>query len=279
MSIVSDLAGNLTNIQFWLGSSSLLYNVIGIMLYVIIVSILFSIFGYVVGWLERKIIARAQYRHGPTYVGMWGILQNLADLIKLLAKQDISLANADRFLFMASLPLLLALSVFIILILPYSPNLQATNFSFGLLIVFTVIAFMPILMFTAGFASGNKFAVISAQRSVLLLLSYEVPTLLVVASIALVSNSYNLSTIVSAQASTYNVIFLPVGFAVFFITQPKFSMLSILILNAVALTIMMNTAIISALSTSQKSGGTGPGPSHPPKKSMAIMMHPRNILA
>lgn len=219
MTIVSDLAGNLTNIQFWLGSSSLLYNVIGIMLYVIIVSILFSIFGYVVGWLERKIIARAQYRHGPTYVGMWGILQNLADLIKLLAKQDISLANADRFLFMVSLPLLLALSVFIILILPYSPNLQATNFSFGLLIVFTIIAFMPILMFTAGFASGNKFAVISAQRSVLLLLSYEVPTLLVVASIALVSNSYNLSTIVSAQASTYNVIFLPVGFAVFFITM------------------------------------------------------------
>lgn len=210
---------NIVNIPFWLSSNSLLHNIIGIVIYVILVSIIFSIFGYTVGWLERKLIARAQYRHGPTYVGLWGILQNLADLIKLLAKQDISLKNADRLLFIVSLPLLLAVTIFIILLLPYSPGLQATNLGFGLLIVFTIISFFPILLFTSGFATGNKFADISAQRSVLMLISYELPTLLVVAAIALLSNSYNIQNIVQLQSSNYLIVLMPIGFVIFFITM------------------------------------------------------------
>ena len=122
--ITADLEKNIINIPFWLHSANLLYNIIGIILYLIIVSIIFSIFGYVVGWLERKLIARVQYRHGPTYVGMWGILQNMADLIKLLAKSDVVLDYADRMLFIISIPLILALSVFLVLLLPYSPVLQ-----------------------------------------------------------------------------------------------------------------------------------------------------------
>lgn len=216
--LANDLA-NIVNIQFWLSSASLLHNIIGIVIYIIIVFIIFSIFGYTVGWLERKLIARAQYRHGPTYVGMWGILQNLADLIKLLAKQDISLKNADRLLLTVSLPLLLAVSIFIILLLPYSPDLQATNLGFGLLIVFTIISFLPILLFTSGFATGNKFADISAQRSVLMLISYELPMLLVIAAIALLSNSYNIQTIVGSQSSHYLILLTPIGFFVFFIAM------------------------------------------------------------
>lgn len=217
--LTDDLANNLINIQFWLSSPDPVYNIVGIILYMLIISIVFSIFGYMLGWLERKLMARVQMRHGPTYVGMWGLLQNLADLIKLLAKQDISLDSADKLLFMISLPLLLALSIFIILLLPYSPNLQATSFGFGLLMVFTIIAFFPILMFTSGFATGNKFADVSAQRSVLILLSYELPTLVVVGAVGMMSNSYNLQSIVSAQSSLYYAALMPVGFIIFFITM------------------------------------------------------------
>ena len=216
---VQDLARNLVNIQFWLSSPNPLYNLVGIILFIIIVFIAFSVFGYVIGWLERKLIARAQNRHGPTYVGMWGVLQNLADLVKLLAKGDVIPMGADRLLFSMSLPLLLALSIFIILLIPYSPTLQSTSLGLGLLVVFTVIAFMPLLLFTAGFSSGNKFAGISAQRSVLILLSYEIPTLVVVAAIGLISNGYNLQSIVSAQSSMYFSVLMPIGFAVFFITM------------------------------------------------------------
>lgn len=212
--------GNLFNIPYWLESGNLLYNIVGLILYIIIVSVTFSVFSYVVGWLERKIIARAQYRHGPTYVGMWGILQNLADLIKLLAKEDVIPENADRVIFAVSLPLLLMLSIFIILILPYSPTMQGTDMSFGLLIAFTIISFLPALLFLAGFSSGNKFAGISAQRSILMLISYELPMLLVIAGIAMLSGSYNLAGIVASQGSShYFAILMPIGFAVFFITM------------------------------------------------------------
>ena len=215
--LAQDLINNIVNIQFWLSSPSLLYNIIGIVLYIIIVFILFSVFGYLIGWLERKLIARAQYRHGPTYVGMWGLLQNMADLIKLLSKQDIVPEKADRVLFAISLPALLALSIFIILIIPYSPNLQATNLGLGMLIVFVIIAFTPLLLFTAGFSSGNKFAAISAQRSVLVLLGYELPMLISVAAVALIGGGYSLQAIVSAQSGYYYLLLMPIGFVVFFI--------------------------------------------------------------
>lgn len=217
--IAADLGKNIVNIPFWLHSASLLYNIIGIIIYVVIVSIIFSIFGYMVGWLERKLIARAQYRHGPTYVGMWGILQNMADLIKLLAKSDVVLDNADRFIFIISIPLILALSVFLVLLLPYSPVLQATNLGFGLLMIFTVIAFFPILLFSAGFSSANKFANISAQRSVLILLGYELPMLLVVASVALLANGYNLQSIIAMQSNSYFALLMPIGLFVFFVAM------------------------------------------------------------
>lgn len=216
---IQDLISNLTNLSFWFSSGSLLYNIVGIILYVIIVSIMFSVFGYVVGWLERKLIARAQYRHGPTYVGMWGILQNLADLIKLLSKEDVIPSRSDRVLFAIALPLMLAASIFAILLLPYSPALQATDLSFGLLMVFTVIAFMPLLLFAAGFSSGNKYAAISAQRSVLVLLGYELPTLLVIAAVAMMNGGYNIQSIVGAQSTYYYALLMPIGFIVFFITM------------------------------------------------------------
>ena len=139
-----------------MSSTNIVHNLVGIIIYIIVVFITFSIFGYMVGWLERKVIARAQFRHGPTYVGMWGLLQNLADLIKLLAKEDVVPEKADRILFAVSLPLLLALSVFIMLLLPYSPSLQATSLGFGLLIVFTIISFMPLLLFTAAFRAETS---------------------------------------------------------------------------------------------------------------------------
>jgi len=216
---IQDAIGNIFNIGYWLGTGNLLYQVIGIIIYIIVVSIVFSIFGYMMGWLERKLIARAQYRHGPTYVGMWGLLQNLADMIKLLSKQDVIPTNSDRYLFGASLPLILALSIFIILLLPYSPGLQGTTLGFGLLIVFTIISFLPLLIFTSGFSSGNKFGAVGAQRSVLILLGYEIPVLLVIAAIAMFTGTYNLNGIVNAQQSNYFVLIMPIGFVIFFIAM------------------------------------------------------------
>lgn len=200
-----------------LNSPSLLYNIVGLVIYAIVVVLIFSVFSYIMGWLERKIIARIQYRHGPTYVGKWGILQNLADLIKLLAKEDVELDHADKLLFMLGLPLLIAFSIFIIFLFPLSTTLQATNLGFGLLLVFVIIAFSPIMLFITAFASGNKFADISAQRSVLILFSYEIPMILVVVAIALFAKGYNLQSVVGAQSTVWFALAMPLGLVIMFI--------------------------------------------------------------
>ena len=81
------LIDNLANyFSSGINSQNILISILFIVIYIIIIAILMSVFAYVFGWIERKIIAKSQYRHGPTYVGKWGILQNLADFIKLISK-------------------------------------------------------------------------------------------------------------------------------------------------------------------------------------------------
>ena len=83
--------------------------VISFLIFIIILSILFSLFAYVFGWVERKIIGRAHARHGPTYVGPFGLLQNLADLVKLMSKENILPDKADKPIYQMILPIVVAL--------------------------------------------------------------------------------------------------------------------------------------------------------------------------
>ena len=202
-----------------LNSSNLAYNLLALVIYAIIIFLILAVFGYMFGWVERKLIAKAQYRHGPTYVGKYGILQNFADLVKLFSKASLDLDNADSILYSTALPILISLTIFTVMLLPIFPSIQATNISFGLLLVFVVIAFMPIAIFLSGYASGNKFADISAQRSILMLLSYEIPLMLVIAAIGLISKGYNLQNIIAMQSNAYYIVLMPIGFAVFFIAM------------------------------------------------------------
>lgn len=204
----------------WLSSSNLLLYSVAIVIYAILVLILISVFAYLFGWVERKLIAKIQHRHGPTYVGKYGILQNLADLVKLLAKEHMTPKNSDRVLFVLGPVLLLAVLTFVILLLPFEPGIQASNLGLGILVVFVFIAFLPLILFLSGFATGNKFADISAQRSVLMLISFEIPMLVVVAAAVLLSGSYNISGIISAQARmTWFAFLMPLGLFVFFVTM------------------------------------------------------------
>lgn len=203
----------------WLTSGSLPIYVLGLIIYAVIISIVISVYAYLFSWMERKMMAKVQHRHGPTYVGKYGILQNLADLVKLLAKEEIVPENADKPILLGSVMLVLGISTFLILLLPFDPALQATNLGFGLLVVFVLIAFFPILIFLTGFASGNKFADVSAQRSVLMLLAYEIPMLIVVGAAALLAGSYSLQALITAQSPYYYVLLMPIGFVVFFIVM------------------------------------------------------------
>lgn len=198
------------------GALSLL---LALVVFAIIIGVVVSVFAYLFGWVERKVVARAQSRHGPTYVGKYGILQNLADIVKLLLKENIIPDNADKPLFLLVLPMIFAVFVLIIGFLPLTGSFIGINTTWGLLAVFIILSFTPLLLFLAGWTSGNKFSSISAQRSVMILMSYEIPLILVVASVAMLANGYGISAIVALQQSHWLILMMPLGFAVFFVVM------------------------------------------------------------
>jgi NADH-quinone oxidoreductase subunit H len=191
---------------------------ISILIYAIAVLIFISIFDYLYGWFERKVMAKAQSRHGPNTVGKYGVLQNLADIIKLLTKESIVPKNANKYLLILGVPMLLAMLIFLIMLLPFSQNIYGVDLSIGLLVIFVILSFSPILLFIAGWATGNKFASISSQRSIMILIGYELPMLLALIAVAVAANSYNLLNIVAAQSTIPFIIIMPIGFVIFFIT-------------------------------------------------------------
>lgn len=191
--------------------------IIALLFFAIILSIIFSVYGYLFGWIERKLIARMQSRRGPTYVGKFGILQNLADLIKLVSKENIVPALADKPVFLTLIPLMLAIFVTVLAFIPLTSDFIGINTGIALIVVFLALSFMPLLVFLTGWTSGNKFSSIGAQRSVVMLISYEIPLIIVIASIAFLANGYNLTAIINAQNQYWFIVLMPIGFVVFFI--------------------------------------------------------------
>ncbi|MGC8694423.1 MAG: NADH-quinone oxidoreductase subunit H, partial [Candidatus Micrarchaeia archaeon] len=105
--------------------------IFSLILFFIILFIIIAVFGYTFGWLERKIIAKAQSRHGPTYLGKYGILQNLADFIKLISKENIIPSKADKPIFQLGMTAIVALFITALIFIPFTSSFVgvATSFS------------------------------------------------------------------------------------------------------------------------------------------------------
>ena len=151
---------------------------------------------------ERKLLGFFTQRKGPNRVGYWGLLQTLADAFKLLCKENITPSGVDIFLFNLA-PILVFIPVMtVICIIPYSAEFTFVNTSTNV-ILYTILAAFPILsIFLAGWASNNKYSLMGAMRGIAQLLSYELPIVFVILSIAVLASSINLTEITLAQFST-----------------------------------------------------------------------------
>jgi len=150
-------------------------------------------------WVERKVMARMQGRRGPTYVGWKGILQIPADLLKLVFKEDIMPARADRLGFFVSIALISITSIVSFAPLPWGTNLMGANFGVGILYVFAVFSLFPPAMFIGGWSSNSKYALIGGFRSAGQLLAYEIPMFLSGIAIIAVNGTFSLRTITENQ--------------------------------------------------------------------------------
>lgn len=139
----------------------------------------------VIVWLERKISAAVQQRVGPEYVGPLGVIQALADGLKLLLKEDIIPARADKLLFTLGPALVLIPVLLSYFIVPLGQNLILANIDLGIFFWIAVSSVAPIGLLMAGYGSNNKYAFLGGLRAAAQAISYEIPLALCVLSIAL----------------------------------------------------------------------------------------------
>ncbi len=171
----------------------------------------------VMGYLERKLAGRFQRRTGPMEVGWQGVLQLAVDGVKLMGKQLIVPREADRALFRLAPILSFAPVVLPFIVIPFSPMLQVRDFDIGLLFILAVATFHVIAILIAGWGSNNKYSLLGAVRSVAQNVAYEVPMLLALLSVILVTNTFSLRGIVAAQSSVWFALTMPLAFLIYFI--------------------------------------------------------------
>ena len=150
--------------------------------------------------LERKILGRIQNRYGPNRVGPFGLFQPIADGIKLLIKEDIVPARADKVVhflapIMMAAPAILALGV-----IPYGRNMTAFSIDGGILFFFAVGSATELAVFMAGWGSNNKFSMLGAMRAIAQMVSYELPLIITVLPVVMIVGSLSPDAVVDAQA-------------------------------------------------------------------------------
>ena len=169
-------------------------------------------------FVERKMLAKLQLRVGPFYCGkVEGILQLMADGLKLISKEIIIPAKADKPIFWAAPVLFAATAAAFVALIPVAPGWVVADIDLGLLAVFAVIGFFPIITILSAWSANSKFPFIGGIRALYQMVSFEIPLILSVLGIVLLTGTLDLVDIIESQANFPWIIFMPIGAIVFFI--------------------------------------------------------------
>jgi NADH-quinone oxidoreductase subunit H len=169
-------------------------------------------------WFERKIVARLQDRIGPNRVGgRYGLLQTVADVAKLLTKEDIIPAGADKIAFNVAPLLAVMASLMLWAVIPFAPGVIGTDLNIGIFYIVAIssVSIVPILL--AGWSSNNKYALLGAFRSVAQLVSYEVPMIMALLVPILLARTMSMQSLIAAQ-DVWFILVAPLAALIFFVS-------------------------------------------------------------
>ena len=178
-------------------------------------------------WLERKLLARLQIRLGPNRAGIFGLLQPIADAIKLLTKEDIVPSAADGFIFRLAPAIVAVTALLMFAVVPLGPDMRVfgrpvpmviTDLNVGLLFVCALSSLGVYGVALGGWASNSKFALLGGIRGAAQMISYELALGLSLVPVVMLAGSLSLTAIVDAQAGLPFIVLQPVSFAIFVIS-------------------------------------------------------------
>jgi NADH-quinone oxidoreductase subunit H len=186
---------------------------------VLLAGFVLTLGGVFLTWLDRKLSARIQDRLGPNRVGPYGLLQAIADALKLITKEDITPAGADWLVYNLA-PLLAVMSVAgLWIVVPFAPNLIGSDLNVGVLFIVSIGAVGTLSIIMAGWSSNNKYALLGAFRTVAQLVSYEVPMVITLLVPTMLAGSMAMGTIVRSQSEVWYIVLAPVAGLIFFISS------------------------------------------------------------
>ncbi len=177
--------------------------------------VLVMVIGFI--YLERRGMALMQARIGPNRTGPFGLLQAIADAIKVLLKEGILPANADKIVYWLAPVVVFAPAVMVFAVVPFADGALLADLNIGILFVVAISSLSTIGVFMAGWGSSNKYSMIGAMRMVAAVISYEMPILLSIAGVVLIVGSLSLNDIILAQQDVPFILLQPLGFLLVFI--------------------------------------------------------------
>ena len=171
-------------------------------------------------WVERKVIARMQVRYGPNRVGPRGLFQPVADAMKLILKEELAPRAADKALFFLPPVLVFVPAILVWGVIPFGPNMTLADLDVGVLFVLAISSTNVLMVFLAGWASNNKYALFGAMRVIAMSISYEIPMVLSLLTVAIFTGALSLNGIVhwQQQEDLALILLLPLTAFMFFFT-------------------------------------------------------------
>src|SRR3954452_8008585 len=194
----------LVHLKGWLlsliaGAPNWLIQIASSLINIVAVMAVFMTLFALISVLERKILARMQNRYGPNRVGPFGLLQPAADGIKLLIKEDIVPARADKLIHFIAPIFIAAAAILTLGVIPYGRNMTPFSIDGGILFFFAAGSTTELGVFMAGWGSNNKFSMLGAMRAIAQMVSYELPLLITTLPVVMIVGTLSPDAIVAAQ--------------------------------------------------------------------------------
>ena len=215
---ITFIAGWMRTLLSGWGLSSGLVTVIIYILGITVLIIFAMALDIMLVWVERKVVARFQDRLGPNRIGPFGLIQPFADIIKLVIKEDITPAGADKLLYNLGPVLAIASVIILWAILPLSSRIFGVDLNVAVLYLVAAGALGTLSIIVGGWASNNKYALLGAFRMVANMASYEIPMVVVLLIPTILANSMSVQDITVAQSGMWFAILSPLAFIIFLIS-------------------------------------------------------------